>query len=54
MAKQARVAVLMRIKEAGKRPYVKPVKGQEMYRPEVTYYLEIYPGRQEPFGACWA
>jgi integrase len=66
MAKQAKVAVLMRIKEAGKRPYVKPVwngnklkplvgiiRGQEAYRPDATYYLRFTQGgknRLEPAG----
>jgi integrase len=54
MAKNPKVAILMRIKEAGKRPYVKPVwngnrlkpmvglvNGKEMHRPEASYYLRF-------------
>lgn len=64
--KQAKVAVLMRIKEGGKRPYVKPVwngdklkplvalvKGQEIHRLEATYSLRFThrgKNRLEPAG----
>jgi hypothetical protein len=49
-----KISVLMRIKEGGKRPYIKPVwngkrlklfaglmNGQEVYRPEASYYLRF-------------
>lgn len=54
MSKRAKVAALMRIKEAGSRPYMKPVwngnklkphigiiHGKEMHRPEASYYLRF-------------